>query len=67
MSGSTRTALRSLRSHHLRSALTMLGIIIGVAAVVVMIAIGVGARERIATQIRSLGANLISISPGSAK
>ncbi|RWO25320.1 MAG: FtsX-like permease family protein [Mesorhizobium sp.] len=67
MSGSTRTALRSLRSHHLRSALTMLGIIIGVAAVVVMIAIGVGARERIAAQIRSLGANLISISPGSAK
>jgi putative ABC transport system permease protein len=45
----------------------MLGIIIGVAAVVVMIAIGVGARERIAAQIRSLGANLISISPGSAK
>ncbi len=66
MSGSTRTALRSLRSHRLRSALTMLGIIIGVAAVVVMIAVGTGARERIEAQIRSLGANLISINPGSA-
>jgi putative ABC transport system permease protein len=55
-----------LRAHRLRSALTMLGIIIGVAAVVVMVAVGSGARDRIATQIRSLGANLISISPGSA-
>jgi putative ABC transport system permease protein len=45
----------------------MLGIIIGVAAVVVMIAIGIGARERIAAQIRSLGANLISVSPGSVR
>ena len=44
----------------------MLGIIIGVAAVVVMVAVGSGARDRIAAQIRSLGANLISISPGSA-
>jgi putative ABC transport system permease protein len=44
----------------------MLGIIIGVAAVVVMVAVGSGARDRIAAQIRSLGANLISINPGSA-
>ena len=61
-----RTALRVLRTHRLRSALTMLGIIIGVAAVVTMNAIGSGARERVAAQIRSLGANLISINPGSA-
>jgi putative ABC transport system permease protein len=61
-----KVALRSLRAHRLRSALTMLGIIIGVAAVVVMVAVGSGARDRIAAQIRSLGANLISISPGSA-
>ncbi|HEX6113005.1 MAG TPA: ABC transporter permease [Geminicoccaceae bacterium] len=61
-----KVALRSLRAHRLRSALTMLGIIIGVAAVMVMVAVGSGARERIAAQIRSLGANLISISPGSA-
>jgi putative ABC transport system permease protein len=66
LSGSVKVALRSLRAHRLRSALTMLGIIIGVAAVVVMVAVGSGARDRIAAQIRSLGANLISISPGSA-
>src|SRR5918995_1040151 len=65
-SGSVKVALRSLRAHRLRSALTMLGIIIGVAAVVVMVAVGSGARDRIAAQIRSLGANLISITPGSA-
>jgi len=51
----------------MRSALTMLGIIIGVAALVVMVAVGSGARERVAAQIRSLGANLISINPGSAR
>jgi putative ABC transport system permease protein len=50
----------------MRSALTMLGIVIGVAAVVVMVAVGSGAEARIAAQIRSLGANLIGISPGSA-
>jgi putative ABC transport system permease protein len=61
-----RTALRVLRTHRLRSTLTMLGIVIGVAAVVTMNAIGSGARERVAAQIRSLGANLISINPGSA-
>ena len=67
MPGSTKTALRSMRAHRLRSALTMLGIIIGVASVVVMLAVGSGARERIAAQIRSLGANLITITPGSAR
>jgi putative ABC transport system permease protein len=60
-------ALRSLRAHRLRSSLTMLGIVIGVAAVVVMHAAGVGAREKIAAQVRSMGANLISIHPGSAR
>jgi putative ABC transport system permease protein len=67
MPNSTRVALRSLRTHRLRSALTMLGIIVGVGAVMVMIAVGIGARERIATQVRSLGANLISITPGSTR
>ena len=61
-----RIALRVLRTHRLRSALTMLGIVIGVAAIVAMNAIGTGASELIAAQIRSLGANLISINPGSA-
>ncbi len=45
----------------------MLGIIIGVASIVVMIAIGSGAQERIESQIPSLGSNLISITPGSAR
>lgn len=58
-------AVRSLRAHRLRSALTMLGIVIGVASVVVMVAVGAGARDRVAAQIRSLGANLIGITPGS--
>jgi len=60
-----KVALRSLRAHRLRGALTTLGIIIGVAALVIIVAVGNGARDRIAAQIRSLGANLISINPGS--
>jgi putative ABC transport system permease protein len=52
-----RIALRVLRTHRLRSALTMLGIVIGVAAVIAMNAIGSGASELIAARIRSLGAN----------
>jgi putative ABC transport system permease protein len=63
---SMKVAMRSLRAHRMRSALTTLGIIIGVAALVMMVAVGSGARDRIAAQIRSLGANLISINPGSA-
>src|SRR5260370_4324639 len=66
LAASVKGALRSLRAHRMRSALTMLGIVIGVAAVVVMVAVGSGAEARIAAQIRSLGANLIGISPGSA-
>ncbi|SDA73129.1 ABC transporter permease [Sinorhizobium sp. NFACC03] len=67
MASSIRTAFRSLRSHPLRSSLTILGIVIGVAAVVVMIAVGSGAQERIESRIRSLGSNLISINAGSAR
>jgi putative ABC transport system permease protein len=62
---SMRIALRALRVNKLRSMLTMLGIIIGVAAVIVMIAIGAGARESIEEQIRALGSNLIMLAPGS--
>jgi ABC-type lipoprotein release transport system permease subunit len=62
---SIKVALRSLGVHRLRSALTMLGIMIGVAAVIVMLAVGTGAQERITAQIRSLGSNVIGISPGS--
>src|SRR5687767_14120321 len=62
---SIRIALRALRVNKLRSTLTMLGIIIGVAAVIIMIAIGAGARGRIEEQIRALGSNLIMLTPGS--
>jgi putative ABC transport system permease protein len=62
---SIRIALRALRVNKLRSTLTMLGIIIGVAAVIIMIAIGAGARGRIEDQIRALGSNLIMLTPGS--
>jgi len=59
-----RIALRSLATNKLRSALTMLGIIIGVAAVIVMIAVGQGAQARVAEQIRALGSNLLLILSG---
>jgi putative ABC transport system permease protein len=54
-------ALKALRVNLLRSALTMLGIIIGVAAVIVMIAVGSGAQAQVEAQIRSLGSNLMMI------
>jgi putative ABC transport system permease protein len=57
-------ALASLRVNKLRTALTMLGIIIGVAAVIAMVSVGAGAQERISEQIRSMGSNLIVIFPG---
>ncbi|MEK7737997.1 MAG: ABC transporter permease, partial [Pseudomonadota bacterium] len=61
-----RVALNALRVNKLRSALTMLGIIIGVAAVIVMIAVGQGAQARVEDQIRSLGSNIIMVLSGSA-
>jgi putative ABC transport system permease protein len=62
---SIRIALRALRVNKLRSMLTMLGIIIGVAAVITMIAIGSGAQARVEEQIKALGSNLIMLLPGS--
>ncbi len=63
---SVRIALRALRINKLRSALTMLGIIIGVGAVIAMIAIGSGASQRISDQIASIGSNLLMVIPGAA-
>jgi putative ABC transport system permease protein len=63
--GLLRVAMRALAVNKLRSALTMLGIIIGVAAVIVMIAVGAGAQARVEEQIRSLGSNLLLILSGS--
>ena len=61
---SIRVSLRALRANKLRSALTMLGMIIGVAAVIAMVGIGNGATAQITSQIQSLGSNLLTISPG---
>ena len=58
-------SFRALRVNKMRSALTMLGIIIGVGAVITMLAVGTGASERISKQIASVGSNLIIILPGS--
>jgi putative ABC transport system permease protein len=60
-----RIALRSLRVNKLRSALTMLGIVIGVGAVIAMVGVGSGAQARVAEQIQSLGSNLIIARSGS--
>ncbi len=59
-----RISFRALKVNKMRSALTMLGIIIGVGAVIAMIAIGTGASKRIAEQISSMGSNLLMILPG---
>ncbi len=62
---SVRIALRALQINRMRSALTMLGIIIGVAAVIAMVAVGSGAESRIKEQIASIGSNLIIVLSGS--
>ena len=62
---SVRIAFRALRVNTLRSALTMLGIIFGVAAVIVMVAVGSGATSQISAAIRSVGSNMIVILSGS--
>ncbi len=59
-----RISLRAIRVNKMRSALTMLGIIIGVGAVITMISVGSGARQRISEQISSMGSNLIMILSG---
>ncbi|MGH7581590.1 MAG: ABC transporter permease [Gemmatimonadales bacterium] len=59
-----REALNSIRANKLRGALTMLGVIIGVAAVITVVAMGSGAKSAVQEQINALGANLISINPG---
>jgi putative ABC transport system permease protein len=57
-------ALQSLPANKLRSALTMLGIIIGVAAVIALVAAGAGAQAQVTERFESLGSNLLVISPG---
>ncbi|HET7040027.1 MAG TPA: ABC transporter permease [Gemmatimonadales bacterium] len=57
-------ALSAIRANKLRSALTMLGIIIGVAAVITMVALGNGARKAVQDQLQALGTDLLSVYPG---
>ena len=59
-----RVALDALRANRLRSGLTMLGVVIGVAAVVLLVAIGSGAKQEVEDQVEGLGSNLILVLPG---
>ena len=60
-------ALRAIANNKMRSLLTMLGIIIGIASVIVMLAIGQGAKNSILTEISSMGSNMITIMPGNGQ
>ncbi len=59
-----RVALQSIRDHKMRAGLTMLGIIIGVGAVIAVVALGSGAQKAIEDRIAALGANVLSVYPG---
>ncbi len=59
-------ALRSILKNKMRTLLTMLGVVIGVGAVIVMVAIGEGAQSKIRAQIDNLGTNMIVVTPGSS-
>jgi putative ABC transport system permease protein len=61
-----RTAAEAIRSHRLRSLLTMLGIVIGIASVIVTVGLGQGAQDAVRKQIDALGSNLLIVSPGSS-
>jgi putative ABC transport system permease protein len=61
-----RTAAEAVRTHRLRSALTMLGILIGITAVVLTVGLGAGARAKVQDQINELGTNVLVVSPGSS-
>ncbi|CAN5461471.1 ABC transporter permease [soil metagenome] len=60
-----RTATEAVRTHRLRSALTMLGILIGITAVILTVGLGNGAKAQVRDQINELGTNLLVVSPGS--
>jgi putative ABC transport system permease protein len=59
-----RVAVTALRANRLRSVLTMLGVIIGVSAVVMLVAIGTGAKQYVESQVQGLGSNLLLVVPG---
>ena len=60
----TRTALRALRANLFRTILTLLGIVIGVASVIAMLAIGDGAKQKVIDQVSAMGTNLLTVRPG---
>ena len=62
--GLTRQALRTLRANKVRTGLSMLGILIGVAAVIAMLALGAGAKQAIQQQLAGLGSNALMLMPG---
>ena len=64
---SVRVALRALAANKLRGILTMLGVIIGVAAVIALMSLGKGAQAQITEQVQSLGSNLLFVSPGQGR
>src|SRR5688572_8259882 len=61
---SAQIAVRALKRNALRTALTMLGVVIGVAAVIAMVALGSGARGSVETSLKSAGTNIIQVSAG---
>ena len=64
LSESFRVAFDALRANRLRSLLTMLGVVIGVAAVVVLVAIGGGAKQLVEGEVEGLGSNIVFVAPG---
>lgn len=60
----SRTAMRSLKANKFRTALTLLGIVIGVASVIIMMAVGKGSTQQVLDQITAMGTNLLSVRPG---
>jgi putative ABC transport system permease protein len=61
-----RTGLEAVRTHRLRSGLTVLGIMIGIAAVILTVGLGQGAQDQVSSEISALGTNLLTVSPGSS-
>jgi putative ABC transport system permease protein len=61
-----RTGLEAIRTHRLRSGLTVLGIMIGIAAVILTVGLGQGAQNQVTSEINALGTNLLTITPGSS-
>ncbi len=61
-----RTGLTAIRSHALRSTLTVLGILIGIAAVILTVGLGLGSQKDVSASISSLGSNLLIVTPGSS-